>query len=296
MKTTLSHLICLVLVSGLLLSCEEQGLTSSQKEKDDQLDSNKTAILSMSGKLFSIPSPLQTAILIRESDLSYMNEALSDMRSLDELSGNMSQAIALGIYGTDMAYASLYEDGQAALKYFKAIEKLSDNLGISGAIDATLVSRLGANSANADSLLMLSGSFFRAADEYLKENQRTDVAAYILLGGWLESTLLTAKAAETGAETSLKRMAEQKESIHTLYEVLNSLENSDFAKSEEMKLLSSLNNLYKDVERRYELHEVETDENSKMSRISSSSAYDMSDELRTEITELLGELRKRIIA
>ncbi len=295
MTRNLLPLVVGLLAAAWLSSCGEQGLRSSDDTSSVELDSNKTTLIGVSGKMFSIPSPVQTALLIRNADVAYNGAALHDPSKADTYQTRAAQAMNLGVYGTTMAYASLYDDGQLALRNYKAVDKLANNLGIIGAIDANLVKRLAANVSNADSLLVLSGQFYRAADEYLKENERFDIASYVLLGGWAEASYLTSLAASEGVEASIQRLAEQKESVKTLLDVLNSTAEDSFKKSEAFQTLAKINTAYSQVSRTYTYAAPEVIPEQKTTRIHSQSTYTMSAEVQKEITELLNVLRNAIL-
>jgi hypothetical protein len=101
------------------------------------------------------------------------------------------QSAILGIYGADLAYVTVHKDGQRAMATMQAIEKLGNKLELTNSFDRALLDRFKSNLGSEDSLLQFSGTAFRAADQYLKNNQRDDVSALVLAGGWIESLYLT---------------------------------------------------------------------------------------------------------
>ena len=275
--------IFLILGAVAATSCVERSIEQDAGDRPVDVDSTKAAIVNVSGKLFSIPSPIQTAVLIKETKAEYAAEQLSDPSKVNSYVTNTKRAMNIGVYGADMAYASLYEDGQLALRYFKALEKLSQELDITGAIDNDLIKRLGANAGRPDSLLLLSGTFYEAADAYLKENERYDLASLILLGGWIESTYLTSEIARDGNEKARRRLAEQKQALETLNEVINHLDDKSFGKSETGKYLDSLSTAYGAVSQSYTYVEPETDVARKTTHIRSKTSFDMSDKTAEDI-------------
>ena len=294
MKQRIQYILFAALAGTFLVSCGEQSLRSGDEVTTVNVDSTKSTLVNVSGKLFSIPSPVQTAMLIQAAGVPFNREDLSDVNKASDHSSKSGQAMNLGVYGTDMAYSSLYEDGQSALRFFKGVDKLSGELGVLGAIDAKLVQRLGANVGNADSLLVLSGKFYGEADEYLKENERYDIAGYVLLGGWVEATYLTAVAAAGGAEASRERLAEQGQTVETLIEVLEGAAEEEFKSGEIMELLRELLIDYKNVEKKYDFVEPVTYANKKTTVIKSRSQHQMSDETLKSITEKVTMLRNII--
>ena len=194
-----------------------------------------------------------------------------------------------------MAYTSLYDDNQWSLRYYKAIENLAEELEIKGALSPTLVKRLGNNIGNTDSLLFLSGKFYEAADQYLKENERFELAALILTGGWVESSYLTALTAKSGNEPARQRLAAQKKTISTLCEVLHSSTDSQFKSGSLMMQLDSLKNAYRSVKQDYTYIKPETNAETMTTIINSESKFNLTDEELADITARIERIRKSII-
>jgi len=292
----ISLLIAFSFLAFVLTSCDEKTVERSSSAEVTDIDSTKASILNVSGKLFSIPSPIQTALLIRNSDEVYRRETLTDPGNYDELSTKKMQAMNLGVFGTDMAYSSLYSDGQAALRYFKAIENLANALGVNAALDAKLIRRLGNNVGNSDSLMFLTGRFYESADAYLKNNERYDIASLVLLGGWVESSYLTAGAAVIGNEAAKRRLAEQKDAVNTLKEVIELTVDDTFKKTDLFVTLDSIATLYEGIDHSYRYMEPETMADQKTTIIKSKSEFNLDDEELNEVHRLLTSARTQITA
>lgn len=279
----------------MFFSCDEQTVSKNGDFKNIKIDSTKTNLVNVAGKLFSIPSPIQTAILIRESAIPYNREVLSNPDHVSNYSTKHKRALNLGVYGTEMAYSSLYSDSQWALRYYKAVENLAEELEIKGALDATLIKRLGNNLDNTDSLLFLSGKFYEAADIYLKENERYDLAALILTGGWVEANYLTALSANAGNDAARKRLASQKKTITTLCDVLHSSTDNQFKAGNTLTQLDSLKTIYSSVKHDYTFKKPETNAETKTTNIISESVFHLSDEQLVDITARIERIRASII-
>ncbi len=278
-----------------LNSCHERQVTSEKDISNVEVDSTKTSVLNVAGELFGIPSPIQTAILVKNSGAPFEADRLGDPQRAGALVSRTDMALNMGIAGTDMAYASLYNDGQRALKQFKALETLAEKLEVKGAIDVELMKRLGGHVGNADSLLILSGQFYRAADAYLKENDRIDIATLVLAGGWIESTYLTIVAAESGTDEAKQRIAEQKVTIETLCNILHKLEDENLTDSPFMNKMDSLNMTYTDVVRTYSYSPSVTNAEAKKTTIKSQTIFIMKPETQKEISSRVSELRQLIL-
>ncbi len=295
LKKGLSLSVYLAIAALIISSCGERSAQKGDSVKDVKIDSTKSSIVNVSGKLFSIPSPIQTALLIKESDAPYNKDVLSNPKNADKYTAKFDRALNLGIYGADMAYTSFYEDPQESIKYFRALDLLSENLEIKGAVDAGIIKRLSSNLENPDSLLILSGKFYEAADIYLKENERADVAALILTGTWIESTMLTARAAKGDNKNAFARLAQQKKSINTICDVLASLNSDGMIPQNFIGQLDSLKSSFANVSREYEYNEPVTYADTKTTRITSTSTYEMSDSVFTDISDRLTRMRNEII-
>ncbi|MCZ4409222.1 hypothetical protein O3Q51_10395 [Cryomorphaceae bacterium 1068] len=286
-----------VFLMGIVLlaaSCGEKSIEKSEGQKALSLDSAKSNLVNVSGELFSIPSPIQTALLIQESGAEYKPELLNDSKGYSEYETNTQKAMNLGIYGTDMAYSSLYEDSQKALSYFKAIDNLAKDLGVISAISPDLVKRLGANADNPDSLVYLIGRFYEEGDAYLKKNERYDIASLVILGGWIESSHLSAQSATGGNQAARDRVAQQKESSSTIVKALDKTADRNFKKSDLYQVLDSIQEAFASVQSSYSFEQPQTDAAKKLTVIKSKTDYQVSDSLLNSIAALLESARTKI--
>jgi hypothetical protein len=282
-------------IGAFFVGCNEQSVTQKNEVNEVEIDSSKTTIVNVSGKIFSIPSPILTAILIKENGTIYTKDSLHNTNLVDTYIQKHQMALNLGVYGTDMAYASLYDDGQTSLQYFNAIDKLSEKLNIKGALDVDLLKRIGANASNADSLVVLSGAFYRDANYYLKENDRYDIAALVLAGGWIESTFLSVVALQDSSKAARKNLSEQKNTVKTLCEIISEHCEDIVTESDFFTQLKVLNEQYAVVENSYTYEQPETDIETKTTTIKSRSTYTLTDEQLEDISNQISLVRSLII-
>jgi len=293
-KTIFSTAMYLLFGLLLLSACGEKSIEKSEEKVSEPLDSSKASILNVSGELFSIPSPIQTAVLIRNSKADYRADALSSVEHYKEYASNIKKALNLGVFGADLAYSSIYEDGTNSLRYFKALDHLATDLGVSGSISPELVERLGANADNPDSLLALTGKFYAEGDAYLKENKRYEVATLVLLGGWLESSYLTSLSAVEGNNDARQRLAEQKMGSSTLQEIAKKTTSEQFKSSEVYTTLDSIRSAFNDVVVSYTYAPPSTNAETKTTQLKSQTEFQMSDSTLQVISDLLASARTKI--
>lgn len=178
---------------------------------DEDKNPDKTNLLQIDGKVFSVPSPIQTALLLQKVGTNYNASLLNSPKNTTKYSTNFQKALNLGIFGADLGYVTIYEQTQDAISFLTAVNSLANDLGVMGAFDRTLLERFEKNLGNKDSLLVLVTDAYQGADAYLKNNERNDVGALILAGGWIETLWFASNVAEqTKNEDVIRRIGEQK--------------------------------------------------------------------------------------
>lgn len=290
-----TKVIALGLASLLIYSCGD----SKQKEGDsgDEIadtDTVKAVALNVGGQLFSIPSPMQTALLIQKSGVSYDKTILNAGNKNGQYVTDYARALNLGIYGADLGYVSMYNQTQDALGYLGAVKNLADKLGVSAAFDQQTMKRIQDNISVKDSMLMLVGIAYRASDAYLKTNKRTEISSLILTGGWIESMHFSISAYTAKPTDELKyRIAEQKQALGSIIKLINSHNLPDAA--ELVKELNGLAKIYEGVTTKYNFIEPTTDEAKKITYINSTSEINISKEQIDQIAAKILAIRNNII-
>lgn len=295
MKKSKITLISTFIVSSLLLvSCGGKNEESKQDEKVVEVqDTIKSGVLNVGGQLFSIPSPIQTAMLIQKLGLPFNKSILFDSKKLNTFNTDANRALALGIYGADLGYVSMYNQTQEALTYLAPIKQLADKLGISSAFDENTFKRFENNLSNKDSLVALVGTAYRASDTYLKNNKRLDISSLILLGGWLESMNISIESFKSKKSDEIKRrIAEQKLTVNNLVQLitLNAPDKTDLLAS-----LKELAALYEKVEFKYQYVEPQADATRKITYINSNNELIMDDNTFNSIIQKIQTIRNNIV-
>lgn len=198
---------------------------STEKEENIDtvaVDTMSTAIFEVGDALFCIPSPFQAAILIKETGMNYDKEMTNNPKKVATYTTNFQKALNLGSYGADLGYSTIYEQPQDAILFFQSVEELAGELGLTSAFNQKTIERIRDNIGNRDSLLLLVSETYRASDEYLKNNARTDISALILAGGWVESVNFLVNIAQRNPKNQevINRIGEQKNPLENLIKIL----------------------------------------------------------------------------
>ena len=115
MKLNFIKIATIILGGFIIASCN--GSSDKNEIDKDVLDPNSSLNTNFDGKLFSIPSPIQMALLIKESNIPFSEELLNKIDKSKNYTTEHQHALNLGIYGTDLGYASINEQNGISLKY-----------------------------------------------------------------------------------------------------------------------------------------------------------------------------------
>ncbi|HQV53440.1 MAG: hypothetical protein IPI00_11725 [Flavobacteriales bacterium] len=282
-----------------LFACGDPAHETDSTKAVDSLTTTtpkETEVLNIGGKLFSIPSPTQTAMAMRSAGLEYHKESTAPLEKGGTATSKTSQSLLLGVFGADLSYSTVHKDGQRALATMQAIEKLGGKLEVANAFDKALLDRFKSNLGSEDSLMRFSGIAFRAADKYLKNNKRDDVSSLVLAGGWVESLYLTVSdPSAVKSEALMNRIGEQKNVLNGLIEILVASD-TDNSAGELVKELKALQGHFAGVTSTYTFEQPVTETASKTTYIKSKTSVTIPENTLQEIVKSVTSIRSMIIA
>ena len=216
----LFSLFVIAAISGTL-GCKNESNSKKPEEVLGKIDTGTSPVVKINNRLFSIPSPIQVAQLIKDNDILFNLDYLNARNNASRYEGSFKQALNLGVYGADLGYLNLYEQLPEAGLYFAIIKMLSNDLGITSSFDKETIARIENNNSNKDSLIHIFSNIYRDADAYLMNNERNEMAVLILTGGWIESLYYLTEIAKNAPEQNvINRIGEQKYPLENLNELL----------------------------------------------------------------------------
>ncbi len=208
--------IAIISLALVIFSCESKK-PSADQEFLDSLQSLTADAPALSEEVISdiiqqIPSPLEISYLLKDAGTRYDAGMLNHPDNVSKYNSNFKKALNLGIFGTDLGYANIYEQNQDALSFLNVIKSLADDLNIGQFFDFGTIKRLASNSRNLDSLLMITTQNFNQINSYLQNNRRSNLSVLILTGGWLEALHITCQVAKQNPENEdlIEKIGEQK--------------------------------------------------------------------------------------
>lgn len=295
----------LAFVAVSLISCGGEEIVVDPEDGDgtqidvisnNVLDSSSALNSSINGKMFSIPSPIQMATLIKSKVGVYNENLLTNPESVSTFTTEFKRAINMGIYGADLGYATIYENNTKAVSYLSSIEKLSDELGIAGAFNQDLLERFIENGNDPDSMLTIMSEGYREGDKFLKDNEQHDVATLILTGGWIEALYFASVSYETSKDQAIAdRIGEQRTGLKTIIELLTDF-NSDEYYSNLIKDLKDLETDFNKIKFNYTFVEPVHDMKNHQTNIKSKSNVNIDDDVLTSIINKVKAIRNGLIS
>ncbi len=247
---------------------------------------------------YSLPSPLETAMLIKSAGATYDEELLNPVDNATKYATNRSMALNLGIYTTDLSFASLFDQTQTSINYMNAAKRMADGLGILDAIDNNTIERLEENINNRDAIMDIISETFMNSSSFLTENQRPALASIVLVGGWIEGLYIATNLvgdAPIKDNKLVERIVDQKLSFAIVLKLLeDNKDNPDVA-----QLISDLNGLkttYDKITITSSKIQVVPDEESNVTLLKSESKIDMSPAVFKELQDKVKALRTNFVS
>jgi len=248
---------------------------------------------------YSLPSPLETAMLIKSAGANYDSDLLNKVENTSKYNTNLKMALNLGIYTTDLSYASLFDQTQATLSYINAAKKMADGLEILDAIDEATIRRLEENINNRDVIIDIISETLLNSNSFLEDKGLQNTSAIILVGGWVEGLHIATSLVEKGADLKtnklVERIVDQKLSLNIVVSLLEN--NKDNAEVQILlKDVAELSAIYdKIIIEQSEITPVE-DPNTNVTTLKSESTIKMTQEVFDELARKVKELRTRYIS
>ncbi|WP_462318382.1 hypothetical protein [Marinilabilia sp.] len=294
-------MIFLVFTVSCNMGSKQKDSSDSEEEiiesvpMNDQLvdDFNKSKLI-----FYSLPSPIETAMLIKKAGASFDPDILNPIDNISRYNTNVKMALNLGIYSADLSYASLFDQSQTTIEYMGNARKLADKLGILGAVDEETIKKLEQNMNNREVVMDIISETYMNSNAYLSENNRAAISVMVLTGGWVEGLYLATSLTRGDLQNNKKlvdRILYQKLSLVTLLNMMETYrENADVA-----KLIRDLRGLESVFEKVTIVNtsdvEARTDTNKKVTVIKADSEIEISPEDYVLLCEKVEELRSEFI-
>ncbi len=279
-----------------IAGCKSSGTQGSGEITVSADDATET--INNAKKIFySLPSPIETAMIIKTAGATYDEKLLNPLENVSNYTTNRSMALNLGIYTTDLSFASLFEQTQTTINYMSNAKKLAEGLGILDAIDNNTIKKLEENINNKEVIMDIISETFMASSSFLKENDRAAVASVVLVGGWLEGLYIATQlinADKLEGNPLARRIVDQKLSLEIVLKLLNEYKD-DKDVAAVMGDMDKLSKIFDKIEIKSSGNEVKEDKANNITKIESETKIIMTTETFKELSSRVKELRAEYI-
>ena len=208
------------------------GCNLTQKKQDNALKKSEiTPREDIAKDLSGYPIPTSYDIIehIYQAQASYIISLPNGPEKANEYITQRDKVLNLGVYATDLCYATTYMMKQETMNYLEASKTLIDDLGIASTFNITYAERIEANINNRDSLIQVVTESFDDTWNYLIENEQDVLARLVVCGSWIEGIYITANVVAGAVDNTafLEALAKQKNSLNELVNLLEPVKNVD---------------------------------------------------------------------
>lgn len=234
----------LVSFAFIVMACgnnsEDELDSIDDKMQISGIDSQKISAQNVFNTISSRSTIIEVAKL---SGAEYNVQFLNNPDVVNNYSLESSQALNLGVYGADLNAASIFDQTQETMLFFKCVNILAKRIGVSNSFDENMGDRMTNNQENRDSTLSIISQAFQSADITLRKNNRPGTSTLLVAGAWVEGIYIACQSAkENNSELIVKEIFLQKESLLNLIELVKSSTISD-----EVKYISNDLNTIKSI-------------------------------------------------
>lgn len=217
----------------------------SNKEKAENAEEFEAAEESLKDQIeevvYNIPSPSEIPYLLEATGAEFNQSLLNPRAKASQyVTRNDKAALNLGVYAADIGYLSSYEKTQEAIDYLNTAKTLSENLGVMGTFDVSVLERFEANISEKDSLARLLNEAIHNTEDYLQDDDRNKLSALVVTGSFIEGLYISTGLIKSYPKdllpedkrnlvlTPLMRIVlEQKKSVSELLKMLSSVDQTE---------------------------------------------------------------------
>ena len=294
-------LMVVIMITIILAGCKSGGNKAAKEDLTVEVPKDNAAVyedIKQAEKIFNaLPSPLESAMLIKSAGARFDESLLNDVGSVNKYVTNKSMALNLGIYTCDLSFASLYEQTQLIIDYMNAAKKMADGLGILKAIEQSTIDRLEENINNSEVIMEIVSETFMNSNSYLEDNGQPAIAAMTLVGGWFEGLYISTQLVdmkEFNGNKLVGRIIDQKLSIDILISLLQSSK-GDPAVDELIGQVNKLKVVFDKIKITTSPVRPEFDQASNTTVLKSEVQTDMTPEVFLELSKTVGEIRNSFV-
>lgn len=309
MNNNLSVSVKVLILLAVFLAFSVTGCNSGAKKNDSSaeveeefnttIDESTQEKFQTAKRIFySLPSPIETAKILQSAGATYNEALLNPVSNNTGYITNLSMALNLGIYTTDLSYASLFDQTQVTLNYIEVAKNMADGLNILDAISESTIQRLEDNINNREIIIDIISETLLNSSSYLKDRGLESTATIILVGGWVEGLYIAANLVGNASIENNKiveRIVDQKLSVDFIINLLK--EGKDDPDAQKILVdIEDLKNTFDKIKITQGENTAVIDPDTNITTLKSSSSHNLTQSVFDELVQKINKLRKSYIS
>lgn len=202
MKKIFTNMLVVVMILTVAgtYSCKNRGEAKKQKEISTvELQSLEQRI---EENVYPLPTSAEVIKKLTDLDLGYILGSTNPPANARNYVESYNRSINLGVYGSDLSYATLYNMQQDVIDYLSAIRTLALEQNLSKIYDESLYEKVRTNFDNRDTLVTILTEAFDNTYSYMVDAGQANLAVLMVGGAWVEGMYLTMAVSESGGHLS----------------------------------------------------------------------------------------------
>lgn len=229
MKITRLFIYALVTLVLLGLASCKSGTTPNNGARDGLTSEMDQVVGGTLSADYPIPSLADLTARLQKAGVGYVIDAGSDPKNAMKYVTSTSRALNLGVYGSDLLYASTYGIKADVSRYLAAVLTLAQDLNIHISLLETLNTQGETGLQNKDSVQdRVTKSIFETYALFCNADMQEE-AVLFLAGGWLETIYLGSSIASMSQtnEEVVDLLLQQQEAFVTIRNLLKEHKRSE---------------------------------------------------------------------
>ncbi|MDH4057677.1 MAG: hypothetical protein OEU76_02880 [Cyclobacteriaceae bacterium] len=184
--------------------------------------------------LKEFPSPTEVLFKLKAEKLVFNKNLINDVSRFDSyLFVSDVTAVNLGVYTSDIAYLSAYDQLQDVIKCLNVCRQMSDHLGVTSAFDIEIIEEFKKNFGDKKRIEALINKTIKSTTDILRTDERTQTAILLLAGAYIEGLHISTNiinpqyAAGVGDLEMVEILRKQGQNMDEIISLLKQLESNE---------------------------------------------------------------------
>ena len=189
--------VMVIALAFSITSCKKTQKETGEQKKAEKEEITKAEIKEkVSEVVYPLPSTFNITETLNRIGASFIISLTNDVENVDQYVTEDKQALNLGVYSTDLSYATTYNMKQYIMDYMEVNRNLVNELGITGAYSPELIERVKEQFNNKDQMVDIITNSFYNTYEFMKKQGKEELAMMIVAGSWIEAMYITTHISE----------------------------------------------------------------------------------------------------